>query len=184
MTKQVIPNKRFQVSLEPIERNKRAYSIDVTRSETHVNDHENDDIVLVQIHTPVTPTSVSLTTAICHFLNQGIPSLTVYEEVHLVQQLIHHRLGSLFTLNDAQLYFEQFVINIAAKNYKHRMLFVQSDYFYDFLLKYPQIILRHRQWFEDFKQTLMPIHSEKILLKKWQLATLLHAHINLEQSCH
>jgi hypothetical protein len=64
------------------------------------------------------------------------------------------------------------------------MLFVQCDYFYDFLLKYPQIILKHRQWFRDFQQTLMPIHSDKIQLKKWQLATLLRAHSNLEQICH
>ena len=174
-------NKRFQVSLESIERSKHAYAIDVTRSEST---QENDDVVFVQIHTPITSTSVSLTTAICHFLDQGIPSLTVYEELRLVQQLIHHRLGTLLTLNDAQLYFEQYVMNIAAKNYQHRMLFVQSDYFYDFLLKYPQIILRHRHWFRDFKQTLMPIHSEKILLKKWQLATLLRAHSNLEECFH
>ena len=65
-------------------------------------------------------------------------------------------------------------------NYNHRMLFVQYDFFYDFLLKYPQIILQHRHWFKDFKQTLMPIDGDKIHLRKWQLATLLHAHMNLE----
>ncbi|CAF4601798.1 unnamed protein product, partial [Rotaria sp. Silwood2] len=76
------------------------------------------------------------------------------------------------------------VINTAIMNYNHRMLFIQIDFFYEFLLKYPQIILKHRQWFKDFKQTLMPINSDKIELKKWQLATLLHAHMDLEQSFH
>ncbi|CAF5024714.1 unnamed protein product, partial [Rotaria sp. Silwood1] len=114
----------------------------------------------------------------------GIPSLTLYEEIRLVNELINHRLNTLLTLTDAQLHVEQYVINIGLMNYHHRMLFVQNDFFYDFLLKYPQIILKHRQWFKDFKQTLMPINSDKIDLKKWQLATLLHAHMNLEQNFH
>ncbi|CAF1356803.1 unnamed protein product [Rotaria sordida] len=145
-----------------------------------VNELDND-VVIVKINAP---TSISLTTAICHFLDKGIPSLTIYEEIHLVNGLINHQLSTLLTLTDAQLYVEQYVINIATINYNHRMLFVQSDFFYEFLLKYPQIILKHRQWFKDFKQTLMPINSDKIELKKWQLATLLHAHMNLEQSFH
>ncbi|CAF4095254.1 unnamed protein product [Rotaria sordida] len=145
-----------------------------------VNEIDND-VVIVKINAP---TSISLTTAICHFLDKGIPSLTIYEEIRLVNGLINHQLGILLTLTDAQLYVEQYVINIATMNYNHRMLFVQSDFFYDFLLKYPQIILKHRQWFKDFKQTLIPINSDKIQLKKWQLATLLHAHMNLEQSFH
>jgi hypothetical protein len=119
-----------------------------------------------------------------NLIDLGIPSLTIYEEMRLVNELINHRLGPLLTLTDAQLYFEQYVINIASMNYNHRMLFVQCDYFYDFLLKYPQILLQHRQWFKNFKQTLMPINSDRIQLKKWQLATLLHAHSNLEQRFH
>jgi hypothetical protein len=75
-------------------------------------------------------------------------------------------------------------MNVASMNYKHQMLSVKSDYFYEFLLKYPHIILKHRQWFRDFKQTLMPLNNDKIQLKKWQLATLLHAHMNLEQRLH
>lgn len=114
----------------------------------------------------------------------GIPSLTLYEEMRLMNELMNHRLGRLLTLTDAQLYVEQYVTQTALINYKHRMLYVQCEYFYDFLLKYPQIILKHRQWFKDFKQTLMPLNSDKIELKKWQLATLLHAHVALEQSFH
>ncbi|CAF2693207.1 unnamed protein product [Rotaria sp. Silwood2] len=148
-----------------------------------VNELDND-VVIIKINAPTSSTSVSLTTAICHFLDKGIPSLTIYEEISLVKELINHRLGTLLTLIDAQLYVEQYVINTALMNYNHRMLFIQSDFFYEFLLKYPQIILKHRQWFKDFKQTLMPINSDKIDLKKWQLATLLHAHMDLEQSFH
>ncbi|CAF1416277.1 unnamed protein product [Rotaria sordida] len=122
-----------------------------------VNELDND-VVIVKINAP---TSISLTTAICHFLDKGIPSLTIYEEIRLVNGLINHQLSTLLTLTDAQLYVEQYVINIATINYNHRMLFVQN-----------------------FKQTLMPINSDKIQLKKWQLATLLHAHMNLEQSFH
>ncbi|CAF2693171.1 unnamed protein product [Rotaria sp. Silwood2] len=154
----------------------------------------DNDIVIVKFSTSTSSTPVSLTTAICHFLDKGklyiyfiivgIPSLTLYEEIRLVNELINHRLNTLLTLTDAQLHVEQYVINIGLMNYHHRMLFVQNDFFYDFLLKYPQIILKHRQWFKDFKQTLMPINSDKIDLKKWQLATLLHAHMNLEQSFH
>ncbi|CAF1472383.1 unnamed protein product [Rotaria sp. Silwood1] len=144
----------------------------------------DNDIVIVKFSTSTSSTPVSLTTAICHFLDKGIPSLTLYEEIRLVNELINHRLNTLLTLTDAQLHVEQYVINIGLMNYHHRMLFVQNDFFYDFLLKYPQIILKHRQWFKDFKQTLMPINSDKIDLKKWQLATLLHAHMNLEQNFH
>jgi hypothetical protein len=146
-----------------------------------VNELDND-VVVVKINTPTTQsTTVSLTTAICHFLDKGIPSLTVYEEIRLVNELINHRFGSLLSLTDAQLFVEQYAINTALMNYKHEMLFVKTDFFYDFLLKYPQIILKHRQWFKDFRQTLMPLNNDRIQLKKWQLATLLHAHMNLEQ---
>jgi hypothetical protein len=165
-----------------------------------MNESDND-VVIVKLHTSTQSTPVSLTTAICHFLDKGfsflffsllkflflilgIPSLTLYEEICLVNELINHRNGSLLTLTDAQLYVEQYVIHTASRNFHHQMLFVQSDFFYDFLLKYPQIILKHRQWFTDFKQTLMPINSDKIQLKKWQLATLLYAHSNLEQHFH
>ncbi|CAF5010969.1 unnamed protein product [Rotaria sp. Silwood1] len=108
----------------------------------------DNDIVIVKFSTSTSSTPVSLTTAICHFLDKGIPSLTLYEEIRLVNELINHRLNTLLTLTDAQLHVEQYVINI------------------------------------DFKQTLMPINSDKIVLKKWQLATLLHAHMNLEQNFH
>lgn len=104
--------------------------------------------------------------------------------MRLVNELINHQLGSLLTLSDAQLFVERYVSNIALMNYNNRMLFVQSDFFYDFLLKYPHIVLQHRHWFKDFKQTLMPINSDKIELKKWQLATLLHAHMSIEQIIH
>ena len=107
--------------------------------------------------------------------------MTLYEEICLVNQLIQHRSGASLTLMDAQLYVEQYVIRIALRNFCHKMLHVQSDYFYDFLLKYPQIILKHRQWFQDFQPTLMPTNTDRIHLKKWQLATILHAHWNLEQ---
>jgi hypothetical protein len=39
-------------------------------------------------------------------------------------------------------------------NYKHQML-----------LKYSQIILKHRQWFKDYKQILMPLNNDTIQLK-------------------
>ncbi len=167
--------------------NKRKIT-NLTRKEINENDqsskNQENDVVIVKIHTPIQSSSVSLTTAICHFLDKGIPSLTIYEEIRLVNELINHRLGPLLILTDAQLYFEQYVINTALRNYNYRMMFVQSDYFYDFLLKYPEIILKHRQWFKDYKPTLMPINTDKIYLKKWQLATLLHAHISLEQRFH
>ncbi|CAF4175532.1 unnamed protein product [Rotaria socialis] len=148
-----------------------------------INESDND-VVIVKINSPTPSSPASLTTAICHFLDKGIPSLTIYEELRLVNDLMHHRLGGLLTLTDAQLYVEQYAINIASMNYNHRMLYVQGDFFYDFLLKYPQIILIHRQWFKDFKQTLMPLNSDRIQLKKWQLSTLLHAHIDLEKKFH
>ncbi|CAF1675674.1 unnamed protein product [Rotaria magnacalcarata] len=146
-----------------------------------INELDNG-VVIVKMNSPTSSRPASLTTAICHFLDKGIPSLTIYEEIRLVNDLMHHRLGGLLTLTDAQLYFEQYAISIASMNYNHRMLYVQGDFFYDFLLKYPQIILKHRQWFKDFKQTLMPLNSDRIQLKKWQLATLLHAHMDLEKN--
>jgi hypothetical protein len=188
ITKQTIINKRFEVTSKIVEKTKSTFSSNSTRKETNEIDqsseNQDNDLVIVQINTPIQSSSVSLTTAIRQFLDKGIPSLTICEEIRLVNELMNHSLGSLLTLTDAQLYFKQYVINVASKNYNHQMLFVQCDYFYDFLLKYPQIILKHRQWFKDFKQTLMPINSEKIQLKKWQLATLLHAHCNLEQRFH
>jgi hypothetical protein len=188
ITKQTIINKRFEVTSKIVEKTKSTFSSNSTRKETNEIDqsseNQDNDLVIVQINTPIQSSSVSLTTAIRQFLDKGIPSLTICEEIRLVNELMNHSLGSLLTLTDAQLYFKQYVINVASKNYNHQMLFVQCDYFYDFLLKYPQIILKHRQWFKDFKQTLMPINSDKIHLKKWQLATLLHAHMNLEQRFH
>lgn len=186
--KRIVTNKRFEISSETIEKPKRTFSFNSTRKESNEIDqlsktHDND-ITILKATTSLQSSTVSLTTAICHFLDKGIPWLTIYEEIRLVNELINHQLGSSLTLTDAQLYFEQYVINTASMNYNHRMSFVQSDYFYDFLLKYPQIILKYHQWFKDFKQTLMPINSDKIQLKKWQLATLLHAHMNLEQRFH
>ncbi|CAF0871664.1 unnamed protein product [Adineta ricciae] len=141
----------------------------------------DNDVVVLRLNSSTRPSSVSLTAAIRHFLDKGLPSLTLYEEICLVNQLIHHRSGASLTFTDAQLYVEQYVIRIALRNFRHKMLYVQSDYFYDFLLKYPQIILKHRQWFQDFQPTLMPTNTDRIHLKKWQLATILHAHWNLER---
>ena len=108
----------------------------------------------------------------------------MYEEIRLTNELIHHPLGLSLTLADAQLFVDQYVINIARTNYSHRMSFVQSDFFYDFLLKYPRVILKHRHWFHNFQPTLMPSQTDRLQLKKWQLATLLHAHTSLEQRLH
>ncbi|CAF3281769.1 unnamed protein product [Rotaria socialis] len=194
-------NKTTQVSPRTFaDEKKRTFSFSLTPKETNelnessrfqsnsfiiptINESDND-VVIVKINSPTPSSPASLTTAICHFLDKGIPSLTIYEELRLVNDLMHHRLGGLLTLTDAQLYVEQYAINIASMNYNHRMLYVQGDFFYDFLLKYPQIILIHRQWFKDFKQTLMPLNSDRIQLKKWQLSTLLHAHIDLEKKFH
>jgi len=109
--------------------------------------------------------------------------LTIYEELRLVNELLNHELGLLLTLSDAQCYYEEYVMNIALTNYHHRMLFVQIEYFYDFLLKYPQILLRYRHWFKNHKPTLMPTNQDRIKLKKWQLATLVHAHCHVEKKC-
>ncbi|CAF1512064.1 unnamed protein product [Adineta steineri] len=197
---QQVPNKLVQVSPEPVEKLRQTFSINSRRKETNdieqmsttqsksflmssMNENDND-VMIIKLNPPIQSTTVSLTTAICHFLDKGIPSLTIYEEIHLVNELIHHPLDSSLTLTDAQLYVEQYVINIALRNFHHQISYVQSEFFYDFLLKYPQIILKHRQWFKDFKQTLMPSNNDKIKLKKWQLATLLHAHMNIEQQFH
>ncbi|CAF0964671.1 unnamed protein product [Adineta ricciae] len=147
---------------------------------TTTNELDND-VVVLRLNSSTRSSSVSLTAAIRHFLDKGLPSLTLYEEICLVNQLLHHRSGTSLTLTDAQMYVEQYVIRIALRNFRHKMLYVQSDYFYDFLLKYPQIILKHRQWFQDFQPSLMPTNTDRIHLKKWQLATILHAHWNLEQ---
>ncbi|CAF1103557.1 unnamed protein product [Adineta steineri] len=197
---QHVSSKLVQASPEPVEKLRQTFSINSRRKETNdieqmsttqsksflmssMNENDND-VMIIKLNPPIQSTTVSLTTAICHFLDKGIPSLTIYEEVHLVNELIHHPLDSSLTLTDAQLYVEQYVINIALRNFHHQISFVQSEFFYDFLLKYPQIILKHRQWFKDFKQTLMPSNNDKIKLKKWQLATLLHAHMNIEQQFH
>ncbi|CAF3843014.1 unnamed protein product [Adineta steineri] len=195
-----ISSKLVQASPEPVEKLRQTFSINSRRKETNdieqmsttqsksflmssMNENDND-VMIIKLNPPIQSTTVSLTTAICHFLDKGIPSLTIYEEVHLVNELINHPLNSSLTLTDAQLYVEQYVINIALRNFHHQISYVQSEFFYDFLLKYPQIILKHRQWFKDFKQTLMPSNNDKIKLKKWQLATLLHAHMNIEQQFH
>ncbi|CAF5198176.1 unnamed protein product, partial [Rotaria magnacalcarata] len=74
-----------------------------------INELDNG-VVIVKMNSPTSSRPASLTTAICHFLDKGIPSLTIYEEIRLVNDLMHHRLGGLLTLTDAQLYFEQYAI--------------------------------------------------------------------------
>ena len=116
------------------------------------------------------------------FFISGFPSLTVYEEIRLVNDLLNHPLDSALTMTEAELFSEKYVTSIAQTNYCHQMPFVRKEFFFDFLLKYPHIILKHRQWFENFQPSLMPSSDDRIQLKKWQLGTLLNAHIALEQS--
>ncbi|UJR14906.1 hypothetical protein I4U23_001890 [Adineta vaga] len=197
LPKRTVANKQTVVTSEVVEKNQNTMTLNSIQNHTTSSEQStkvqsksfqisttnelDNDIVVVRLHRSISSSSVSLTTAICHYLDKGIPSLTLYEEICLVDQLVNHRLGASLTLTDAQLYVEQYVIHTALRNFHHKMLYVQNEYFYEFLLKYPQIILKHRQWFQDFQQTLMPIDADKIQLKKWQLATLLHAHCNLEQ---
>lgn len=121
------------------------------------------------------------------FLNEksnfcsGIATLTFYEENYLVEQLINHPSGEELTLDEAQMFFDQIVMKISRMNYSHEMAFVQKEFFYDFLLKNPHIVLKHRQWFENYEESLMPSANDLIQLKKWQLATLLRGHSVVEQ---
>lgn len=79
------------------------------------------------------------------------------------------------------MFFDQIVMKISRMNYSHEMAFVQKEFFYDFLLKNPHIVLKHRQWFENYEESLMPSANDLIQLKKWQLATLLRGHSVVEQ---
>ncbi len=96
ITKRKVTNKRFQVSSEIVEKTKRKFLFNSTRKETNEIDqsskNQDNDVAIVKINTSIQSPSVSLTTAICHFLDKGIPSLTIYEEIRLVNELIHHRL--------------------------------------------------------------------------------------------
>jgi len=50
-------------------------SFNPTRKEINENDqsskNQENDVAIVKIHTPIQSSSVSLTTAICHFLDKG-----------------------------------------------------------------------------------------------------------------
>ncbi len=50
-------------------------SFNSTRKEINENDqsskNQENDVAIVKIHTPIQSSSVSLTTAICHFLDKG-----------------------------------------------------------------------------------------------------------------
>jgi hypothetical protein len=73
ITKRTVLNKRFQVSSEIVEKSKRTLSLNSTRNEIDQSSKSQDnDVVLVKINAPIQSTSVSLTTAICHFLDQGL----------------------------------------------------------------------------------------------------------------
>jgi hypothetical protein len=75
ITKRVVSTKRFQISSEIVEKTKRTFSFNSTRKESNEIDQssktQDNDVVIVKINTPMPTSSVSLTTAICHFLDKG-----------------------------------------------------------------------------------------------------------------
>jgi len=56
-------------------------SFNSTRKEINENDqsskNQENDVAIVKIHTPIQSSSVSLTTAICHFLDKGFLFLLI-----------------------------------------------------------------------------------------------------------
>ncbi|CAF0814428.1 unnamed protein product, partial [Didymodactylos carnosus] len=149
---------------------------------TDIND---EDIKVLSVLTkptcPPPPLSSSLSAAIYHSLEIGIPALTTYEEIRLAEDLINHEAGKQLTFEQAQAYITKKATDIVNLNHHYHMTYVQPEYFYDFLLKNPQVIIKHRQWFENIKSSTMPLNGNTIELKRWQLVAIVKTHTASEQ---
>jgi len=100
-------------------------------------------------------------------LHVGIPTLTNEEEKQIVNSLLDH---DQLTFNQAQSFACQLATDIIKENFHYDMTCVQIEWFYDFLLNYPEIINKYSYWFnEDIK----PVLDDSIYFKQCQLKNII-----------
>jgi len=109
-------------------------------------------------------------------LHAGLPTLTKYEEKRIVNGLIDHTKSERLTFDDAQSYACQLVMEIIKENFNYQMSCVQTEWFYDLLLKHPQVLFKYSHWFNTTNDLgPMPTTDDIIDLKQWQLKSMLHS---------
>ncbi|CAF3644340.1 unnamed protein product [Rotaria sp. Silwood1] len=98
-------------------------------------------------------TSISIT-----LLHVGLPILTEKDEKKIVNNILDHSKQEELTLDEALSFVCQLVIEIIKENFHYDMSCIQIEWFYDFLLNHPDIILKYSHWFnKDIeRKTLSP----------------------------
>ncbi|CAF5058644.1 unnamed protein product, partial [Rotaria sp. Silwood1] len=97
--------------------------------------------------------SISIT-----LLHVGLPILTEKDEKKIVNNILDHSKQEELTLDEALSFVCQLVIEIIKENFHYDMSCIQIEWFYDFLLNHPDIILKYSHWFnKDIeRKTLSP----------------------------
>ncbi|CAF0776675.1 unnamed protein product [Didymodactylos carnosus] len=114
-------------------------------------------------------------------LHAGLPMLTKYEEKKIADDLINYLGDQLLTLDDAQTFACEQAMEIINENFGYRMSCVQVEWFYDLLLKHPQIFFKHHHWFDHHQLGTIPTHGDPIDLKRWECQAILLAQMLKEK---
>ncbi|CAF1472394.1 unnamed protein product [Rotaria sp. Silwood1] len=105
-------------------------------------------------------TSISIT-----LLHVGLPILTEKDEKKIVNNILDHSKQEELTLDEALSFVCQLVIEIIKENFHYDMSCIQIEWFYDFLLNHPDIILKYSHW---FNKDIEVIKDDPIYLKQYK----------------
>lgn len=115
-------------------------------------------------------------------LAKHIPPLTDFEEDYIAMQMIQN-CPQRSSIIDAQLYLHRLAITVVQKNYRIKMDTINQDYFYDFLLRHPNVPLHFKHWFSHCKPT-PPDTGSHIDTKIWTLSMMIRGTTLQELSDH
>ncbi|UJR21678.1 hypothetical protein I4U23_024755 [Adineta vaga] len=104
-------------------------------------------------------------------ISKNIPPLTDFEEIYIAT-LLMEKFPPSCSIQDAQIYLHQKVIEIINRNYGIQMQTIAPHYIYDFLIRHPLIAIRYKRWFSSCESALS-LSGSSIDTKKWVLSAMI-----------
>ncbi|CAF5111767.1 unnamed protein product [Rotaria sp. Silwood1] len=92
------------------------------------------------------------------------------DEKKIVNNILDHSKQEELTLDEALSFVCQLVIEIIKENFHYDMSCIQIEWFYDFLLNHPDIILKYSHW---FNKDIEVIKDDPIYLKQCQIKDII-----------
>ena len=102
----------------------------------------------------------------------GLPPLTRTEEKSLANEMIMQLPGDV-SFSMAEQWIHHRVGEIVHDNYSQRILSnqINTEWFYDYLLRNPRVPVHFHHWFSSFP-TALPVNDQLLEIKKWELGLI------------